>query len=247
MDSAPRSLLTLRILRNFKECSVLLPTLPCPSTQSAARLTFHINTKLSHRNPSEFFLRKKILPSSLGRNLYPVLTTGDLTETFCVLSPLIQQEPCNLPGMKPSVLQRLPQNALVHIFSNLRHSSPISFVPPNCMKSRLVFFKSPSPHTAGPSCRQYLQQCPAEDCDQQFESSSTVEVSIELGKQCRKQHFPESCTESGANLQELRESYLITHKIINKTHLSQQIPVLLLEKGPYTSMHFAEKPSTSKG
>ena len=107
-------------------------------------------------------------------------------------------------GMKPAVLWRLlllVHNALVRLFSNTRHGCPISFVPPNYIKSRPV--SSPVhqvPYKTGQSCLQYLQQCPTEGCGQQFGSSSTVELSTALGKQCRKQHSPGSWAESGANL-----------------------------------------------
>lgn len=186
---------------HFKECSPLLPT-PFPSVNPVSKPGLHFTPRLNY--PAAIFVSNKILSINFRQESLPILVDDDLTATFCVLSPLNQQQPCNLPRHEAfSAMETAATctKCLVHLFHNTRHGCPISFAPPNYIKSRPVF----SPvhqvlHRTGPSCLQYLQQCPTEGCGQQFGSSSTVELSTALGKQCRKQHFPVSCAESGANL-----------------------------------------------
>lgn len=64
------------------------------------------------------------------------------------------------------------------------------------------------------------QQRSAEDCEQQFGSLSTVELSTTWGKQCKEWYLPGSWAKSERNLPRggLRESNIIIHQTRHKTH-----------------------------
>lgn len=118
--------------------------------------------------------------------------------------PSISYSHAIYPVMKLSVLWillLLVQNALEHLFSDRGYSSlpALYHWPTSNQDQRLVLFTQ-VPHGTCPSCLEYLQQYPAEECDQQFGSLSTAELSTARGKHCQKQHRPQSWGASGANL-----------------------------------------------
>lgn len=116
--------------------------------------------------------------------------------------PSVSNSHANYTIMKLSVLWillLLVQNALEHLCRGHNSVCALYHWPTSNQDRRLVLFTQ-VPRGTGPSCLEYLQQYPAEECDQQLRSSDTAELSTAWGKHCRKQHLPQSWGESGANL-----------------------------------------------